>query len=280
MISMKVREFHDQNYRAIFLDGKTLRQKFDNTEPIQELNYPEFYDVSITNKCNGKCSYCYQNSIPSGIHYADIINKAKTFFGSMNENEKPFQIAIGGGEPTLHPDFCEFIKTISELNIVTNYTTNGSNLTEEILAITKECCGGVAISCHEHLDWKSAVEACKNLGIVINLHIIISDKHSIDWFKNIYNQYEQVVDYFVLLPYIAMGRANKKEIEFDYLKVVLSDVKMHKIAFGQGFYSFLKDLNLWDISLYPPEIFSKYLNLKDMTLYKSSFNLEEACVVQ
>jgi len=37
----------------------------------------------------------------------------------------------------------------------------------------------------------------------------------------------------------------------------------------------LKKYKWLDIMLYPPEMFSKYLDLKDMKLYKSSFNLIE-----
>jgi len=52
----------------------------------------------------------------------------------------------------------------------------------------------------------------------------------------------------------------------------LDDIK--NIAFGANFHPELKK-NLWmGLSLYDPEMFSKYLDLKDMKIYKSSFDLE------
>ena len=37
-----------------------------------------------------------------------------------------FEIAIGStGEPTMHPDFCEFLETVYNTGVVPNYTTNG-----------------------------------------------------------------------------------------------------------------------------------------------------------
>ena len=75
------------------------------------------------------------------------------------EEHRPYQVAIGGaGEPTLHPDFCEVLKTSRELDIMPNYTTNGMHLSDKILYATKEYCGGVAVSTHKHLKWGKAVE--------------------------------------------------------------------------------------------------------------------------
>lgn len=52
-------------------------------------------------------------------------------YGTISKDEitytnKPFQIAIGStGEPTMHPDFCEFLETVFNTGVVPNYTTNG-----------------------------------------------------------------------------------------------------------------------------------------------------------
>jgi len=101
---------------------------------------------------------------------------------------------------------------------------------------------------------------------------------------NIYKKYKDKVDYFVLLPYETQGRATNsnlkvtEEIFNNLIKIVINDLDKNKIAFGANFYPFLQNLNNGlkkelDISLYEPEILSKYLDMKDMRLYKSSFNL-------
>jgi organic radical activating enzyme len=268
---IKTRIFKDKNYKGIYFNGKTIRLALDNKKPIKELDYPEFYDLKITGHCKGKCKFCYQDSTEKGMHY-DVIPKIKSFFGKLTENQKPLQISIGGGEPTSHPDFIEILKCLYEMEITPNYTTNGMHLTKEIIDATKKYCGGVAISTHPHLEkyWMRAV--VKFYQTKINLHHIISDKESIDSFLSIWERYHRIVDYIVLLPYIAQGRADKKEIDYNYLEDVLDNMPREQIAFGAYFYDFLKDKTKYDISLYEPELLSKYLDCKDMKIYKSSFD--------
>ena len=56
------------------------------------------------------------------------------------------------GEPTIHPEFCDFLKTVYESGVVPNYTTNGitlaqgDKLTEKLLEATSNYVGGVAVS--------------------------------------------------------------------------------------------------------------------------------------
>jgi len=281
---IKKRILKESNYSAIWHKGKTIRIALDPSKPITELKYPEFYDIKVTNKCYGKCPWCYQNSIPDEMNTNDIIDKVRNFFLPMSLNDRPFQIAYGGGEPTEHPDFCTLLQiTKEELDICPNYTTNGMWINQDatdqykLITATKEYCGGVAVSCHPHLDkyWGEAANIYWENEIKLNFHIIISDKESIDRFVNIYNKWENKVDYFVLLPYSTMGRATtEKEIDWEYLISQLPD--SNKIAFGANFYPYLQQKNTkLKVSLYEPEICSKYLDLKDMKIYKSSFSTNE-----
>ena len=173
-----------------------------------------------------------------------------------------------------------------EFDITPNYTTNGmfvdwsacENQDEvNLLLATKKYCGGVAISCHPHLKkyWTVAARQFTHYGIKLNFHHIISDKESIDNFMDIYNEWKDKVDYFVLLPYGNVGRAPHKEIDWEYLVTKLPE-DASKIAFGANFYPYLKegDHNI-KISLYEPEIMSKFLTLEDMSIYPSSFSNEK-----
>lgn len=270
---IKKRIFPESNYQAFWFNGKTLRAAIDPKKPITELQYPEFYDIKITGFCEGACSWCYMDSSRHQHHYENAVDKIQGFFGSMTTNQRPFQVAIGGGEPTAHPDFVRILETFRLLNIEPNYTTNGMWSDPKILGATKVLCGGVAISCHPHLKqyWKRA--ACEYISaeIPLNLHLIISDTESIEYFVNIYAEWSDKIDYFVLLPYTAQGRAMKKKIVWEYL-VKMMPRDTHKIAFGAGFYPYLlRGDHHIQVSLYEPEIMSKFLDLKDMRLYPSSF---------
>lgn len=270
---VKTRELPESNYRAVWFNGKTIRMALNPQEPITELAFPEFYDVKITGHCEGKCPWCYMDSKETDAHYDDIVAKIRKFFGPMSENERPFQVAIGGGEPTSHPDFIECLKAFKDLGIEPNYTTNGMHLTPDIVRATQKYCGGVALSCHPHLDWGLAARRLVDSGVKLNFHIIISDKESIDYFEELYDIWKDDMDYFVLLPYGNQGRAEHKEVDFEYLCSVLPE-DHRNIAFGANFYPHLLEGNhCIKVSLYEPEIMSKFLDLSDMSIHASSFNL-------
>ena len=280
---IKTRCFPESNYKGIYYNGKTIRVFIDPKQPITELQYPEFYDIKITGKCNGGCSYCYMSSSEDQEHY-NAIENIKNFFGNMTENQRPFQVAIGGGEPTLHPDFTKILKTFYDLGIAPNYTTNGSfvvhytNSFDSIIRATKQYCQGVAITCHKHLDnwWYPAADLLTTLGVFTNLHILISDKESVDEFVEIYNEWKGKIKYFVLLPKIAQGRCKETELDWNYLESILKQYSnIEDVAFGANLYPYLKQQNNFKLSLYEPELLSGFLDLKDMKFYKSSFNLTE-----
>ena len=280
---MRIRTEHAANYRAVFHNGKTLRFPLDPAKPITELQWPEFYDVSLNTKCFANCPFCYTDAKTNGINYANVVEKIQWYFGEMTLNRRPVQVALGGGgEPTLHPEFIEVLKAFHSLQIVPNYTTNGMHLTPELLVATKQYCGGVAVSCHPHLEkhWRQALRDLYRHNIKVNLHIVISDAASVQLLDRVYTEYKDMADYFVLLPYMATGRAIAKSIDLPAVEAWVDKHKDYgKIAFGSHFYEFLKDKDKWGISLYPPEIMSKYLLLDDaMSVFNNSFERRPATV--
>lgn len=278
---MKIRSYPESNYKAIFFNGKTIRQKYDSLNSFSITPTTEIEDVAINNKCAAACSYCYTSALKSGNNFTNIVDKAIDVYGSLKENERPFQIAIGGaGESTMHPDWVEFVKTVKLLGIVPNYTTNGMHLSDNILKATEDYCGGVAVSYHPHIDkiFHKSIDKLKNINTRLNAHIIIGDDKSFDDLKLLYDRYEDIIEYFVILPYQASGRAKYVDTQkvwektFDFVK----DKQSHKFAFGALFYNWLKnnkiDLNM---SIYEPEMFSGYRLMDDSykILRKSSYNL-------
>ncbi len=278
---MKVRTFEDCNYKAVYHDGITIRSALNPELPIRPLDYPEFWDVKITNCCNADplCPYCYMNS-KFEEPLKPVLNEFEDFFSHLSNNQRPFQIAFGGGEPTFHPQFIRILESCSRMGIVPNYTTNGVNITLEILeANFLYGVGGVAVSTHEQLNWEEGVKRLLSpipLYYKVNLHSVINDRQTIDYFYSIYKKYkDSLISYFVLLPYEEQGRANHKNIDYDYLKQILSKCDLERIAFGAHFYEFLRaeePLNKI-VSLYEPEIFSKFLDLTTMKVHNSSFEV-------
>ena len=288
MIKTRIEE--ESNYRSVYCNGKTLRFALDAKLPIKELIYPEFYDVDIfgvgQGLCKGKCPYCYLSANEGGKYVEDAVEKITKYFGDMTINQRPYQVAMpGSGEFTMHPDHVNILKAFHDLGIQPNYTTNGmwvdesKELIENLLIATQLYCGGVAVSCHSHLKkyWTKAAKIYSDLGVKLFFHFIISDRRSIDEFSKIYVKWKDLVDYFVLLPYGEQGRAKHKEIDWEYL-VEKMPVEQTKLAFGAHFYPYLMETkHNFKVSIYEPEICSKFLDLKGHgSLYKSSFNLEES----
>jgi MoaA/NifB/PqqE/SkfB family radical SAM enzyme len=280
-MNMRTRREDAANYSAVFINGKTIRIPLDRTKPITELHFPEFYDISPGTKCSGGCDYCYAGALKTGVHYTNLAEKVRNFFGRMTLNQRPFQVAIGGQqEPLENPEFWDMVRAFRELNIVPNYTTNGMFVNDRNIELTKELAGGVAVTMHPHLEkfWRRALARFAEAKVKLNVHTIISDAKSVDETAQLYKEYVDsgMVDYFVLLPYMPYGHAknNPKAIDYDYfynwLKTIYKD---GKVAFGANFYNFIvKHSAEFNVSLYPPEIMSKYLVMDDrMAVTNNSF---------
>lgn len=89
---MKKRILPDSNYSAIYVDGATIRIPIDSEQEITELRWPEFLDIGINSICYGGCPWCYTCATNNGVNFMNIVKKAKDFFGSMTENQRPFQV--------------------------------------------------------------------------------------------------------------------------------------------------------------------------------------------
>lgn len=246
---------------------------------------------------------CYVSASHGGIDYSDICETWKKWMDTFPKDEvlmgtskgeviktyKPFQIALGStGEPTLNPQFCEFLKTVYETGVVPNYTTNGIILSDEssalarkILDYTSKYCGGVAVSYGNPLLRERARRAIANLLILsdikVNVHHIISNKESVDDFLKFKDEWGDKIYYHVLLPLMPSGRSKTglEEGTWEYLEEKLLECKSSNVSFGAHFIKNLESskIKTW---LYPAESLSKNIILtKDcVKITPSSFNLK------
>lgn len=282
---MRIRQYPNKNYKAVFFNGKTLRMKFNVNKPFLTPETPELEDVALNSKCFANCSYCYTSATKNGVNFERIVDKAHEVWGSLNLNERPFQIAIGGaGESTIHPDWVEFVKNVNDLGITPNYTTNGMHLSNDILKATEDYCGGVAVSYHPHIKsvFDKSIDKLSEIKTKLNAHIILGDKQSLIDLKVIYEKYKNIIDYFVILPYQAAGRGISIDVNntwnetFKWIST-LEIERQSQFAFGALFYEWMKENNVnLNIDLYEPEMFSGYRLMDDSykILRKSSYNLE------
>lgn len=188
---------------------------------------PELADISISNRCSNGCSFCYRDSIPDGP-----LMSIDDFRFVMLQLPATFQLALGGGEPTEHPDIIEFLKIAREYGKVPNYTTNGMKLTDEIIEATKKYCGAVAVSWSNNA--LEAVDKFVRNGIKTNIHFILSPssiQQGIELLESPHLFGDDGINAIVFLLHKAIGRGKQEntpsneETEPLIMKAYSSEVK-------------------------------------------------------
>lgn len=149
----------DNDYWTLFSreNGSKIRFSFNEIKAPTKSLTPELVDLKITNHCPYGCEFCYQDSTKDGRHAEekdlhDIIHMLGAW--------QVFEVAIGGGEPTLHPDFLPLLKYAREYNIVPNFTTkNLAWLNSPLAADILQTCGSFAYSVESSKDVNNLVKA-------------------------------------------------------------------------------------------------------------------------
>lgn len=147
--------------------GAKIRLSFnEKAAPYTKSTFPELVDLKITDYCPVGCKYCYQGSTIHGEH-ADtkVLDSICEVLGDMGV----FEVAIGGGEPTLHPKFKHLLETCRYCGIVPNFTTRVKSwLKNKDITDTVETCGGrFAFSVDSVLDMYNIFNQAVDVGLVV-----------------------------------------------------------------------------------------------------------------
>ncbi len=256
-------------------------------EPFWSEHGPELLDISITNWCDLGCAICYRDATPQGYFmppedFRMILEQAV----SMDT----CQIAIGGGNPNAHPDFCEFLRMArSDYGIVPSYTTNGRQLNEDVLKATEKYCGAIAVSAHDSDEKTFALikRLCAG-GIKTNIHFVLtatSIARAIRWLKEPELLPEEL-NAIVFLNYKPVGKLQNEALLLKnssppgHLKEFFSLIKENKYPFKIGFDSCMVS-GIVKYTDFPPVFydfcesgrFSAFI-AEDLNLYPCSFMVE------
>lgn len=142
------------NYWTIFdqSNGTKIRFSFGSDKEPDRAEAPELVDIKITDHCSlagNICKVpCYQDSSVGGRHasMSDIYRIAYKL-----SELGVFEVALGGGETTEHPQFDEIVAIFKHHDIVPNFTTKSlkyikSYATNALTRNTFDLVGAVAIS--------------------------------------------------------------------------------------------------------------------------------------
>jgi len=146
--------YDPENFAHVLFDTSTgTKIRITEKDTYEKAFYPELVDIKITNYCPFECSFCYQASTKKGNHaslesiekYADILSKMGVF-----------EVALGGGEPTMHPNFVEILEIFRSKGIVPNFTTYNVSWTKDARTFEKilSLVGNIGVSVHNLKDLK------------------------------------------------------------------------------------------------------------------------------
>lgn len=203
---------------------------------------PETIDIAITNWCNFGCPFCYQDSTTSNKHAPkDLVPRVIKSFSNV-----PYQIAIGGGEPTAHPDLPEILHSARALGTVPNYTTAGHIFRDDVIEATNAVCGGVAMTYHAQkgVDWfiEHYMKLKAALHVQINVHVIV-DKDAPAKIDQLVAAQDKIgkLNFVLLAYYPDVGRGNMQGLIAKNAYNVLLPAALKralasgtKIAFSEG----------------------------------------------
>jgi hypothetical protein len=170
-------------------DGRKVRFRLDKNPnrmsvTPQRASTPELVDIKITNYCPFGCEFCYQSSTTKGKHaeYYEIYRLAHDL-----AELKVFEVAIGGGEPTMHPDFSRILEVFREVGIVPNFTTKNPHWLRDPQKwpFIIEKCGAFAYSVNDEKQIHELATLLRYNGIdskKANIHIVMGtvDRYQFD----------------------------------------------------------------------------------------------------
>lgn len=124
----KIATYKNGNYVVtIYDDGTKIRE---NDGDILVPDFAESVDITITNRCDGGCRFCYQGCTPEGKH-GEILNRK--FLDTLH----PYtEIAIGGNDLS-HPDLMAFLYLMKKKNVIVNMTVNQKHFMNNYAKISK-----------------------------------------------------------------------------------------------------------------------------------------------
>lgn len=280
---LNIKHYKQQHYSTLFnpRTGFFARVEDDGfPEPFWSEHGPELLDISITNWCDNDCFFCYRNSHKSGHHMT--VSEYETIMLQASQMGV-LQVALGGGNPNQHPDFCKILElTRNVYGIIPSYTTNGKGLSQEVVKMSSEVCGAVAVSAYPPYSLAvEAVEKFTQAGIKTNLHFILdadSIKTALSWIENP-PLFLKNINAIVFLNYKPVGRQkdnrllNKSPLIRDFFKVIQNEQLPFKAGFDSCMVSALASLTTFNTCFYDAceaARFSMYISEK-LIMYPCSF---------
>ena len=107
--------YRNGNY-VVYINTETGDKIRNTYEKEFKPAFAENCDVTITNRCNGACEFCYAGCTKDGAHG----NLNAAFLDTLH----PYtELAINGNDLT-HPELSDFLRRMRDKNVIVNMTVN------------------------------------------------------------------------------------------------------------------------------------------------------------
>lgn len=140
--SLKLFTYVNGNHRvAIYEDGTKIKETLNPVEDHFTYEFPESFDLKLTDYCDGGCKYCHENSTVNGKH-ADL----NCLFKMLSTCQRGTEIAIGGGNALAHPEIASFVSSLHALQLLPSMTVNQKHLKPYWEVLKKLSLYGIGVS--------------------------------------------------------------------------------------------------------------------------------------
>jgi len=150
----------------LYDDGTKVKETIDPNADHFTYEFPESFDLKITDYCDAGCVYCAENSTKKGKH-ADL-NKIMPFLCTCPAGT---EIAIGGGNALSHPNLQRFLMKLNELKLVPSITVNQKHLKMLITSEIWHLVYGIGVSLTDSTK-KEDFKLVNELGKNVVIHVI------------------------------------------------------------------------------------------------------------
>lgn len=188
----------------------------------QPLGAPFFVIVSVTQKCNLNCSFCYNTEYVRYNNPSEMnTEQVKQIIDKLSD-AGCLGIGFNGGEPTLRDDICELVSYANSKDLIPLIATNATLIDKkyaEKLRSSGLCYAQVSLDgnpgTHDFLrgkkgTYKETLKGLKNLvdsGVYVSVAMVVTKKnyYEIEHVLDIAKEYK--ASKFEILDYQRLGKA-------------------------------------------------------------------------
>ncbi len=190
------------------------------------------FQYQITEKCNLRCTHCYEDGTITYEPTADELFLMLDKFLTTAEKWKQFPIVpLSGGEPLISPNFWSLLEYLEEYGrtkeVMTSVLSNGTLITHsvaeklsayDVLGFVQISLDGVTPETHERIRGKGtfekSVKAVCNLldaGVYVHLHLVVHKQNYAEAFQLSDFARELGVDNILVTRLVPFGRGKEME---------------------------------------------------------------------